>query len=164
MTVQQVDPAELSAGEFAHRVHRMIETTRARLIVIDSLNGYLHAMASEKQLSVQLHELLSYLGNVGVTTLMVMAQHGLTGNMHTPVDVSYLADTLVLLRYFESEGRIRKAISVVKKRSGAHEDTIRELLLDGNGLHVGAPLSQFTGVLTGVPRYVGPSDSLADRD
>ena len=164
LTAQQIDPAELSAGEFAHRVQTIVETTGTRLVVIDSLNGYLHAMASEKQLSVQLHELLSYLGNLGVATVMVMAQHGLTGTMQSPVDVSYLADTLIMLRYFETEGRIRKAISVLKKRSGAHEDSIRELVLDHQGLHVGEPLSQFTGVLTGVPRFNGPSSQLVDRD
>jgi len=164
LAVQQVDPAELSAGEFAHRVQHAIETGRARTIVIDSLNGYLHAMADEKQLTVQFHELLSYLGNLGVATVMVMTQHGLTGSMQSPVDVSYLADTVVMLRYFEAEGRIRKAISVLKKRSGAHEDTIRELTLDDQGVHVGEALTQFTGVLTGVPRYVGLSAELAARD
>jgi circadian clock protein KaiC len=163
MTIQQVDPAELGAGEFAHRVRDAVERQHCRLIVIDSLNGYLHAMADEKQLSVQFHELLSYLGNLGVATLMVMVQHGLTGTMHAPVDVSYLADTLVLLRYFEAEGRVRKAISVLKKRSGAHEDAIRELSLDSRGVHVGAPLTQFAGVLSGVPRYVGASTELAGR-
>jgi circadian clock protein KaiC len=164
LTIQQIDPAEMSAGEFAHQVHHIIETTRCRLVVIDSLNGYLQAMASEKQLSVQLHELLSYLGNLGVATVMVMAQHGLTGTMHSPIDVSYLADAVILTRYFESAGRIRKAISVLKKRSGAHEDTIRELSLDSRGLRIGDALSQFTGVLTGVPRFIGPAALLADRD
>jgi circadian clock protein KaiC len=164
LSIQQIDPAELSAGEFAHRVHAVIQATGCRLIVIDSLNGYLHAMAHENQLSVQLHELLAYLGNLGVATVMVMAQHGLTGTMQAPVDVSYLADTLVLLRYFESEGRIRKAISVLKKRNGAHEDTIRELTLDRQGLCVGEPLAQFTGVLTGVPTFVGASAKLAGRE
>jgi circadian clock protein KaiC len=164
LCAQQIDPAELSAGEFAHRVQTIVETTGCRLVVIDSLNGYLHAMASEKQLSVQFHELLSYLGNLGVATVMVMAQHGLLGPMQSPVDVSYLADTLIMLRYFETEGRIRKAISVLKKRSGAHEDTIRELMLDHRGIHVGEPLSRFTGVLTGVPRFTGTSSQLVDRD
>src|ERR1051325_7078639 len=162
--IQQVDPAELSAGEFAHRVRLAIDAVRARVIVIDSLNGYLHAMADEKQLTVQFHELLSYLGNLGVATVMVMVQHGLTGAMRSPVDVSYLADTLVLLRCFEAAGRVRKAVSVLKKRSGTHENTIRELTFDAGGVHVGEALTQFTGVLTGVPKYVGRSAELAARD
>jgi circadian clock protein KaiC len=164
IAIHQIDPAELSAGEFAHRVRAAVEQQHCRLIVIDSLNGYLHAMADEKQLSVQFHELLSYLGNLGVTTVMIMVQHGLTGTMRSPVDVSYLADTLLLLRYFEAEGRIRKALSVLKRRSGAHEDTIRELTLDSGGVHVGEPLTRFAGVLTGVPHYVGPSSELAGHD
>jgi circadian clock protein KaiC len=164
LTVQQVDPAEMGAGEFAHRVHLTIEATRCRLVVIDSLNGYLHAMANERQLSVQLHELLAYLSNLGIATVLVMAQHGLTGVMQSPIDVSYLADTVVMLRYFESEGRIRKAISVLKKRSGTHEDTIRELTLDSRGMHIGEPLSRFTGLLTGVPRFTGPTSQLVDHD
>ncbi|HET9625098.1 MAG TPA: ATPase domain-containing protein [Kofleriaceae bacterium] len=161
LSVQQVDPAELSAGEFAYRVHQTVDRDRSRVVVIDSLNGYLHAMASDKQLTVQLHELLSYLGNAGVATLMVMAQHGLAGSMKSPVDVSYLADTLVLLRYFENQGRVRKAISVLKKRSGAHELAIRELSMGPGGLVVGAPLTQFAGVLTGVPNFVGSPGDLA---
>jgi circadian clock protein KaiC len=162
--LQAIDPAEISAGEFAHRVRRTVEISGCKLVVIDSLNGYLHAMADERQLSVQLHELFAYLGHRGVATIMVMAQQGLTGAIRSPVDVSYLSDTLVLLRYFESQGRIRKAISVVKKRSGAHEDTIRELTLDARGLHIGAPLARFAGVLTGAPRYQGPAEELAGRD
>jgi len=164
LLVQQVDPAELSAGEFAHRVQTVIQDPACRLLVIDSLNGYLHAMAEEKQLAVQLHELLAHLGNAGVATILVMAQHGLTGTMKTPVDVSYLIDTLVLLRHFEANGRIRKAISVLKKRSGAHEDTLRELMVGSAGIRVGGPLVQFTGVLTGVPSYVGEPTTLADGD
>jgi circadian clock protein KaiC len=164
LTIQQIDPAEMGAGEFAHRVHTAVERTKCRLVIIDSLNGYLHSMASEKQLGVQLHELLAYLANLGVATVMVMAQHGLAGPMHSPIDVSYVADTVVLLRYFESQGRIRKAISVMKKRSGAHEDAIRELTLDVRGLTVGDPLTQFMGVLTGVPRFVGSSEELTKRE
>lgn len=164
LLAEQIDPAELSAGEFAHRVHRHVAHSGCRLVVIDSLNGYLHAMAEQAQMSVQLHELLSALGNAGAATLMVMAQHGLTGTMQSPVDVSYLTDTLVLLRHFEADGRIRKAISVLKKRSGAHEDAIREISLGGGGIQVGEPLAQFTGVLTGVPRYTGGSDKLARGD
>lgn len=164
LILQQIDPAEMGAGEFAHRVHEIVESSRTRLVVIDSLNGYLHAMASERQLTVQLHELLSYLGNLGVATILVMAQHGMIGTMQSPVDVSYLADGVVMLRYFENRGRIRKAISVLKKRSGAHESTIRELLVDGDGVRVGPPLAEFTGVLTGVPQYIGAASELASRD
>jgi circadian clock protein KaiC len=164
LLVREVDPAELSAGEFAHRVQEVIVETGCRLVVIDSLNGYLHALSDESQLSVQLHELLAYLGNTGVATLMVMAQHGLTGTMQSPVDVSYLADTLLLLRHFEADGRIRKAISVLKKRSGPHEDTIREFTISSRGIHVGAVLRQFTGVLTGVPKYIGDPTKLKSGD
>jgi circadian clock protein KaiC len=164
ITMHQVDPAEMSAGELAHRVRQVVTEKRCRLVIIDSLNGYLHAMEDERQLGIQLHELLSYLGNLGLATVMVMAQHGLAGGaMRSPVDVSYIADTVVLLRYFEAEGRIRKAISVVKKRSGAHEDSIRELTLGGGGLTVGPPLIHFAGVLTGVPRFTGGADELERR-
>lgn len=161
LVLQQVDPAELSAGEFAHRVRAAVDHEGCQLVAIDSLNGYLHAMASEKQLSVQLHELLAYLGNSGVATLMVMAQHGLTAVTHAPIDISYLADTLILLRYFEADGRIRKAISVLKRRSGAHEESIRELSMGPGGIIVGRSLTQFHGVLTGTPHYVGAPGDLS---
>jgi circadian clock protein KaiC len=160
MTIQQVDPAEMGPGEFAHCVRTAVEDNDAKIVVIDSLNGYLHSMSDEKQLSMQLHELLAYLSHRGVTTILVMAQHGLVGSMQSPVDVSYLADAVILLRYFEAAGRIRKAISVMKKRSGPHENTIRELVLDGKGMKVGEPLEQFTGVLTGVPRFQGTLEEL----
>ena len=120
--------------------------------------------ANEKQLTIQLHELLSFLGNLGVATVMLMAQHGIAGSMISPIDVSYIADTVVLLRYFEAQGRIRKAISVVKRRSGAHEDTIRELSLDHRGIAIGDALVHFSGVLTGVPRFIGPAAELANDD
>ncbi|HEV2763775.1 MAG TPA: ATPase domain-containing protein [Pyrinomonadaceae bacterium] len=156
LTVQQVDPAELSPGEFAHAVCSSVEAG-ARLVTIDSLNGYLQAMPDERFLTAQMHELLTYLNQQGVVTLMVMAQHGFMGaGMSSPVDVSYLADTVVLLRYFEAAGAIRRAISVVKKRTGRHEDTIRELRLSASrGIEVGAPLTAFRGVLTGVPVFTG---------
>jgi circadian clock protein KaiC len=132
------------------------------VVVIDSLNGYLQAMPDERFLTVQMHELLSYLNQQGVVTLLVMAQHGFMGTMMgTPVDVSYLADTVVLLRYFEAKGAVRRAISVIKKRTGFHEDTIRELRLSTKGIEVGKPLKDFHGVLTGIPTYSGRSDSLA---
>ena len=156
--MQQVDPAELSPGEFAHGVRAAVERDGAGIVVIDSLNGYLQAMPDERFLTAQLHELLTYLDQRGVVTILVMAQHGFMGTaMNSPVDVSYLADTVVLLRYFEAAGAIRRAVSVVKKRTGAHEDTIRELRLSSGGITVGKPLSEFQGVLTGVPSYVGGS-------
>ncbi len=155
LTIQQVDPAEMSPGEFANCVRTAIEQNGAKVIVIDSLNGYLHAVPDQKLLNMQLHELLAYLSHKAVATILVMAQHGLIGAMQAPIDVSYLADTVVLLRYFEAAGRIHKAISVMKKRSGHHENTIRELFLDQRGLSVGEPLEQFTGVLTGVPKFMG---------
>jgi circadian clock protein KaiC len=159
--IQQIDPAELSPGEFAHIVRRVVEQDKARIVVIDSLNGYLQAMPDERFLTAQMHELLTYLNQQGVVTLLVMAQHGFMGaQMVTPVDVSYLADTVIMLRYFEAAGAVRRAISAVKKRTGFHEDTIRELRLTSKGIIVGAPLTEFQGVLTGVPVYSGRSDSL----
>ena len=150
--VRQIDPSEVSPGEFVHLVREAVEKDKARIIIIDSLNGYLNAMPEERFLTAQLHELLAYLGLQGVCTIMVVAQHGLLGtNMQAPVDTSYLADSVVLFRYYETEGKVKKAISVVKKRSGAHEESIRELIFDKQGIHLGAPLSDFHGVLTGVP-------------
>jgi circadian clock protein KaiC len=160
ITVQQIDPAEMSAGEFAALVRASVDGG-ATLVVLDSLNGYLLAMPEEKQLTVQMHELLSYLANKGVTTLLVLAQHGLVGQMQSQIDLSYLADTVVLMRYFEAYGRIRKAVSVLKKRSGGHENTISELTLDRGGLHVGDALEHFRGVLTGVPEFAGTAAELA---
>jgi circadian clock protein KaiC len=151
----QVDPAELSPGEFAWRVRAAVEKDSARVVVIDSLNGYMNAMPEEQYLTAQLHELLTYLGARGVTTLMVVAQHGLTGReMQSPIDTSYLADSVVLLRYFEYAGKVKKAISVLKKRSGSHEESIRELRFDAEGIHLSEPLTQFRGVLTGVPEIL----------
>ena len=129
------------------------------MVMIDSLNGYLNAMPEVRFLTLQLHELLTYLGQRGVTTLLVVAQHGLVGtSMVTPIDASYLADSVVLLRFFESDGQVRQAVSVLKKRSGAHERTIRELRLGKGGITVGKPLEEFQGLLTGVPTYVGPAN------
>ena len=156
--VQQIDPAEVSPGEFAHMVREAVDRDQARVVVIDSLNGYINAMPEERFLTAQLHELLTYLGHKGVTTLMVVAQHGVMGTgMVSPVDTSYLADSVILLRYFENAGRVKKAISVLKKRSGPHEESIREMHFDGNGIHLSEPLSQFQGILTGVPtRMLSP--------
>ncbi|HEX6987530.1 MAG TPA: ATPase domain-containing protein [Planctomycetaceae bacterium] len=155
MILRQVDPAELTPGEFAHVVKRAVEEDKTRLVVIDSLNGYLNAMPTERFLTLHLHELLAYLGQQGVTTLLLMAQHGIVGNaMQVPVDASYLADTVLLLRYFEAAGEVRQALSVIKKRTGRHERTIRELRF-GNGLMVGEPLREFQGVLNGTPEFIG---------
>jgi circadian clock protein KaiC len=151
VTVQQVDPAELSPGEFTAAVRRAVEEQHARLVVIDSLNGYLQSMPEEHFLVIQLHELLSYLRQSGVVLIMLVAQHGLLGLMNAPVDVSYLADNIVLFRFYEHAGRVRKSISVLKKRSGRHEDTIRDLSLHSDGIRVGAPLTGMRGILTGVP-------------
>jgi circadian clock protein KaiC len=159
--VRQVDPAELSPGEFIQAVREDIERNRSRLIIIDSLNGYLHAMPEERFLVAQLHELLSYLRQQGVVTILVVAQHGFFGTVNGPVDVSYLADTVVLMRFFEADGRVRKALSVVKKRTGMHEDTIRELSLGRGGVRVGEPLAEFRGVMTGAPIFDGNRDDLA---
>jgi circadian clock protein KaiC len=151
--LQQIDPAELSPGEFVNVVRDAVEQRDVKLVIIDSLNGYLQAMPEERYLEAQLHEQLSYLRQRGVLTLLLMAQHGFVGNMEGPLDVSYLADTVLVTRYFEAAGRVRKAISVLKKRSGQHEDTIREFAITPRGLVVGEPLSTFRGVLTGVPEF-----------
>lgn len=151
IVLQQVDPAELSPGELAVTIRRSVEQG-ARVVVIDSWNGYMNSMPDEQFLLVQLHELLTYLGQQGVLTLLLVAQHGLVGHeLDAPADVSYLADTVILLRYFEAHGSVRKAISVMKKRTGAHESTIREFAVHTGGISVGAPLANFRGVLTGVP-------------
>jgi circadian clock protein KaiC len=165
MSVQQIDPAELSSGQFAALVRRAAQGTDelgapARVIVLDSLNGYLNAMPEEKFLTAQMHELLAYLGQQGVVTIITVTQSGMIGNMHSPVDTTYLADNVILLRFFEAAGTIRRALSVMKKRNGPHERTIRELDMDGNGLHIGEPLTEFQGILTGVPTYMGSASPL----
>ena len=160
LTVEVIDPSELSPGHFTARCrHRVQEGTK--LLVIDSLNGLLAAMPSEEHLLMQLRELLSFLNNQGVTTLIVMAQYGILGQgMASPIDLSHLADTVLLLRYFEAAGEVCRAMSVVKKRSGRHERTIRELRFSSRGIHVGRPLHEFQGILTGVPTYVGAAGPL----
>lgn len=162
--VRQVNPAELSPGEFVHEIRQAISRDHASLVIIDSLNGYLQAMPDERFLIVQLHELLTYLGQCGVATILVGAQHGLIGSsMSLPVDASYLADAVMLLRYYEAEGEVRQAISVIKKRGGAHERTIRPFSLGANGIAIGEPLRNYRGVLTGVPTRVDekPPDTAA---
>lgn len=160
--LQQIDPAEMSPGEFAHRIRAASELDQVSLLVIDSLNGYLNAMPEERFLTIQLHELLTYLGQRGVATIMVAVQHGLIGTtMVGPVDASYLADSIIMLRYFEASGEVHQALSIVKKRGGNHERTIREFRLGGEGgLHIGEPLREFHGVLTGVPQFKGTGSEL----
>lgn len=152
--VEQVDAAELSPGEFSQRVRRCVEKHGVKTVIIDSLNGYQAAMPHEQALVLHIHELLQYLNRQGATTFLTVAQHGLVGDMKTPVDVTYLADTVILLRYFEALGRVRRAISVVKKRTGEHEDTIREYQIGRRGITLGEPLVNFQGVLRGVPTLV----------
>jgi len=156
--IQPVDPSELSPGEFFHIVREAVEQKQARIIVIDSLNGYLNAMPGERFLITQLHELLSYLGQMGVASFLLNAQQGLIGSMSSTLDISYLADTVVLLRYFEANAEVRTAISVLKKRTGAHERTLRELAISSKGIDIGEPLRTFRGVLTGVPQEVAPAE------
>jgi circadian clock protein KaiC len=159
--LQQIDPVELSPGEFAHMVCHEVTANGARVVVIDSLNGYLQAMPEERHLIVQMHELLTYLNQQGVVTLLVTAQHGFMGSgMTSPIDVSYLADAVLLFRYFEAAGAVRNAISVVKKRTGNHERTIRELHMSARGIDIGQPLAEFDGVLTGVPIFRGTRETL----
>ena len=156
IAIHQIDPVAISPGEFAHLVRRSVERDDARVIIIDSLNGYLNCMPQNNYLTAQLHELLSYLNNQGVATFFTVAQSGILGsNMSSPVDASYLADSVVLLRYFELAGRVRKAISVLKKRTGGHEDSIRELWFDATGIHLSEPLLQLRGVLSGGPIETG---------
>jgi circadian clock protein KaiC len=162
LLVEQVDAAELSPGEFANRVREGVASRGIGTVVIDSLNGYQAAMPAERDLILHLHEILQYLNRQGASTFLAVAQHGLVGDMKSPVDVTYLADTVVLLRYFEAEGRVRRAVSVIKKRTGAHEDTIRELRIGARGVTIGGPLEAFQGVLRGVPVYVGRGPLLSD--
>jgi circadian clock protein KaiC len=155
--IEHLDPAEVSPGEFVEMVRQAVENHEVRFVLIDSLNGFLQAMPGEQFLSLHLHELLTYLNNRGVLTLMILAQMGLVGSaMQTPIDVSYLADNIVVLRYFEAAGQVRQAISMMKKRSGSHERSIRELRFGSGAIHVGAPLSDFHGILSGSPTSLAP--------
>jgi circadian clock protein KaiC len=164
VSFQQVDPAEMSPGEFSDHILSAVEKENVRLVVIDSLNGFLAAMPDEKDLVLQLHELLTYLGQRGVTTVLILGQQGMVGTeVRVPIDVSYLSDTIILMRYFENSGTIRKAISVLKQRTGNPESTIREFGMDRKGLRIGEPLKEFEGVLTGAPRYTGDIARLLQR-
>jgi circadian clock protein KaiC len=161
LLVRQVEPTDLSPGEFASQVVNAVENEGIGLVIIDSINGYLQSMPEERLLAIQIHELLSFLSNNGVTCIMTLVQHGIFGNpVDEAVEVSYLADTVVLMRYFEVSGSVRQAISVVRRRSGDHERTIREFRVRPGGLQVGEPLRDFHGVLTGIPNYVGSAQPL----
>jgi circadian clock protein KaiC len=165
VSIQQIDPAELAPGQFVELIRNQVERRDVRVVIIDSLNGYLNAMPNEKFLMVQLHELVSYLAERGVVSIIVAAQHGIIGQMQAPIDVSYLADTVVLTRFFEANGSVRKAVSVMKHRKGGHEQTIRELRIGEDGLRIGEALTNFQGVLTGTPVFLGNENSLLkDRE
>ncbi len=163
LTLIQVDAAQLTPGEFSELVRRSIERDGAKSVVIDSLNGYQASMPEEHALTLHIHELLQYCNRMGATTFLTVAQHGLLGEMRSPIDLTYLADTVILLRYFESMGEVRRAISIVKKRTSAHENTIREYRLDSRGMTVGEPLSDFHGVLRGTPTLVSGEPRLRRR-
>jgi circadian clock protein KaiC len=165
LDIQQIDPSNVSPGELSALIRTAVERDDARMVVIDSVTGYLNAMAEEQFVVLQMHEILTYLNQQGVVTVMVLAQHGMVGHMASPIDLTYLSDSVVILRFFEAEGRIRRAVSVLKKRTGSHEDTIREFRIDSKGLRVGGTLKEFRGVLTGVPTFEGERASLLkDRD
>ena len=162
LLVRRIEPAELSPGEFVHYVRRAVEEDAARVVVIDSLNGYLHAMPNERYLTLQMHELLSYLSQHGVVTLLILGQHGLVGDVRSDVDLSYLSDTIILMRFFEAAGSVRRGLSVVKTRTSDHEPTIREFKLGAGGLQIGAVLREFDGVLSGTPVYRGSPGALME--
>jgi circadian clock protein KaiC len=155
LTILQIDPAELSPGEFTSKVRDAVEDDHSRFVVVDSLNAYIHAMPGEQYLFLQMHEMVNYLNQKGVTTVIVLGQHGVIGEVRTDIDLSYLSDGILLFRYFEAKGEVRAALSVVKSRVNAHERNIRELKLSSDGLQVGKVLTDFQGVLTGLPTYDG---------
>ncbi|MGE5146455.1 MAG: ATPase domain-containing protein, partial [Candidatus Eiseniibacteriota bacterium] len=163
LVIEQMDAAELSPGEFSQRVRAAVDSGDIRTVAIDSLNGYQASMPEEQFLTLHLHELLQYLNRRGASTFLTLAQSGMVGDMRSPVDLTYLADSVIMLRYFEALGRVRRAISIIKKRGGAHEDTIREFRIDAKGVNVGEPLREFQGVLRGVPTFVGRSETLMER-
>ncbi|WP_460146051.1 ATPase domain-containing protein [Pseudomonas sp. S2_A02] len=164
LLIEQVDAAELSPGELSYRVRRCVDEGNIKTVVIDSINGYQAAMPEENALVLHMHELLLYLNRQGAATFMTVAQHGLVGDMQAPVDITYLADTVILLRYFEALGKVRRAISIIKKRTGSHESTIREYRISSRGMTIGEPLDAFQGVLRGVPTYLGASKPLLEED
>jgi circadian clock protein KaiC len=156
----QIDPAELSPGELTNRIKQDVISNQVEMIIIDSLNGYLNAMPDERFLLLQLHELFTFLNQQGTTTILVAAQAGILGHMQTPADLTYLADTVLLFRFFETEGELKQALAVIKKRSGNHERSIREFKIDSGGIRVGASLKEFHGVLTGTPQYHGEASTI----
>lgn len=160
--IEQIDPAEISPGEMTSRIRRAVEQDSTRMVVIDSINGYMNAMPDERFLNLQLHELLAYLNQQGIITIMILAQQGLMGNMQSAVDLTYLADTVILWRYYEALGSMKQALSVIKKRSGNHERSIREIRITKGGLEVGQPLTHLQGVMTGVPSFYRESTEDAD--
>jgi circadian clock protein KaiC len=158
LDLRQIDPAELSPGEFAGAVQGAVENDGAQMVIIDSLNAYLHAMPSDNFLVLQMHELLSYLSQQGIVSLMILGQHGVTGDLRSDLDISYLADAVMLLRFFEAQGTVRKSMAVIKTRTSDHERQIREFAIDRTGLRIGSPLTGFDAILTGNPRYVRGDD------
>ena len=160
LELRAIDPAEMSPGEFSGAVRAAVEQHGAKVVVIDSLNAYLQAMPNEQFLILQMHEMLTYLGQKGIVSLLILGLHGITGDVRSDVDLSYLSDTIVQLRYFEAHGEVRQAISVIKTRTARHERTIREFQIGSNGLLVGEPLREFQGVLTGVPTFSGEGKTL----
>ena len=164
LRIEQIDPAEISPGELTCRIREAVEEAQARVVVLDSLNGYLKAMPDEKYLALQLHELRTYLGQQGVISLLILSQSGSVGAVTSPIDVSYLADGVIMLRFFETYGEIKKAISVLKKRTGAHQDAIREFNVTGDGIAIGPHLKQLRGVLLGMPEYSEPGQRFMGDD
>ena len=160
ITLQKVDPAELTPGQFATLLRKATVGESADLVIIDSLNGYIHAMPEQQFLMLQLHELLSYLSNKGVVSIMILAQAGIMGSMQSPLDLTYLADSVIITRFFEAFGRVKKAISVVKKRTGAHEETLRELKIAKGGVFVGPILEDFSGIFSGIPTFIGDKNKI----
>lgn len=160
ITLRKIDPAELTPGQFNALLRNSANEFHADMVVIDSLNGYIHAMPEQKFLMLQLHELLAFLSSRGVVTVMILAQSGIMGQMQTPLDLTYLADTVIITRYFEAFGSIKKAISVIKKRTGTHEETMRELKIGPGGVIVGPVLKEFSGIFTGVPKYSGTESKM----
>ncbi|OJU17104.1 MULTISPECIES: ATPase domain-containing protein [unclassified Sphingomonas] len=163
LQLKQIDPAELTPGELTARVRDAVEGHGARIVVLDSLSGYLNAMPEEHFMMLQMHEMLSYLNQQGIVTILVLAQHGMVGQMASPVDLTYLSDAVIMLRFFEAGGRLRRALSVLKKRTGHHEETIREYRISAHGVSVGHALTEFQGVLTGVPTYTGAEADLLNE-
>lgn len=162
--IHQIDPAEKSPGELAHQIRASVEQDGLRLVQIGSLNGYLHSMGDERALSLQLHELVTYLNQQGVVSIMMLAPHGMLGQMRAPIDVTYLADTVIALRYYEASGAVHKAVSVVKKRTGTHEQTIREVIINDREIVVGRPLTEFRGIFSGTPQRESPLQESTLRD